>query len=277
MNIQQRCKNGSLIEVEVRCNSLDVDGRDVLAYVTHDVSLRRKAEQQLIENQHRLDRMAHHDQLTGLPNRHYLAAFLPEAIAEAQAAGTMLGVVFLDLDRFKHINDTRGHETGDKLLQEVAARLRTCVRDSDVVISHGRGRVRRRIPQRQIVRRGHPGRGPDRGDLEPDHRHRSAPAADHGQRRGQHVPAGRLEHGRAAEAFGHRHVPGEGPRPQQCADVQPHHEPQAESTASRWRRRCAKRSGSSNWTCTTSRSSICSRAKSSGSRLSCAGTIRCTA
>jgi diguanylate cyclase (GGDEF)-like protein/PAS domain S-box-containing protein len=137
LNMQQRCKNGSFFDTEVRCNALDVDGRDVLAYVTHDVSLRRKAEQQLIENQQRLDKMAHHDQLTGLPNRHYLTAFLPQAIEEAKAANTMLGVVFLDLDRFKHINDTRGHETGDKLLQEVATRLRTCVRDSDVVIRMG--------------------------------------------------------------------------------------------------------------------------------------------
>ena len=137
LNMQQRCKNGSFFDTEVRCNALDVDGRDVLAYVTHDVSLRRKAEQQLIENQQRLDKMAHHDQLTGLPNHHYLTAFLPQAIEEAKAARTMLGVVFLDLDRFKHINDTRGHETGDKLLQEVATRLRTCVRDSDVVIRMG--------------------------------------------------------------------------------------------------------------------------------------------
>jgi diguanylate cyclase (GGDEF)-like protein/PAS domain S-box-containing protein len=137
INMQQRCKNGSFFDTEVRCNALDVDGRDVLAYVTHDVSLRRKAEQQLIENQQRLDKMAHHDQLTGLPNRHYLTAFLPQAIEEAKTANTMLGVVFLDLDRFKHINDTRGHETGDKLLQEVATRLRSCVRDSDVVIRMG--------------------------------------------------------------------------------------------------------------------------------------------
>ena len=91
MNMQQRCKNGSLIDIEVRCNALESDGRDVLAYVTHDVSLRRKAEQQLIENQNRLDRMAHHDQLTGLPNRHYLTAFLPQAIAEARAAGEHAG------------------------------------------------------------------------------------------------------------------------------------------------------------------------------------------
>jgi diguanylate cyclase (GGDEF)-like protein/PAS domain S-box-containing protein len=137
INLQQRCKDGTLTDIEVRCNALDVDGRGVLAYVAHDVSLRRKAEQQLIENQHRLDRMAHHDQLTGLPNRHYLTAFLPDAISEAEAAGTKLGVVFLDLDRFKHINDTRGHETGDKLLQEVAARLRAVVRETDVVIRMG--------------------------------------------------------------------------------------------------------------------------------------------
>ena len=137
LDLQLRCKGGALVDVEVRCNPLEADGREGLAYVTHDVSVRRKAEQQLIDNQQRLDRMAHHDQLTGLPNRHHLATFLPEAIADAQAANTMLGVVFLDLDRFKHINDTRGHETGDKLLQEVARRLRTCVRDSDVVIRMG--------------------------------------------------------------------------------------------------------------------------------------------
>jgi diguanylate cyclase (GGDEF)-like protein len=75
--------------------------------------------------------------LTGLPNRHYLTSFLPQAIGDAKNTGTLLGVVFLDLDRFKHINDTRGHETGDKLLQEVASRLRACVRDCDVIIRMG--------------------------------------------------------------------------------------------------------------------------------------------
>jgi len=135
--MQQRCKDSSLLDVEVRCNALDVNGHPALALVLHDVSVRRKAEQQLMDNQQRLDRMAHHDQLTGLPNRHYLAAFLPDAIAVAKAAKSMLAVVFIDLDRFKHINDTRGHETGDQLLQEVARRVRQCVRDSDVVIRMG--------------------------------------------------------------------------------------------------------------------------------------------
>jgi len=135
--MEHRCKDGAIIEVETRCSTLKMNGREVFAYVTRDVSVSKKAELQLIENQQRLARIAHHDQLTGLPNRHYIASFLPEAIAAANAAGLMLGIVFLDLDRFKHINDTYGHETGDKLLQVVAARLRQCVRDEDVIIRMG--------------------------------------------------------------------------------------------------------------------------------------------
>jgi diguanylate cyclase (GGDEF)-like protein/PAS domain S-box-containing protein len=135
--IQQRQKSGAVLDCELRCSSLWMDGREVLLYVAHDVSLRQKIEQQLLDNQQRLDQMAHHDQLTGLPNRHFLSSFLPRAIADAKAAERMLGVIFLDLDHFKHINDTRGHETGDLLLQEVARRLRDCVRESDVVIRMG--------------------------------------------------------------------------------------------------------------------------------------------
>ena len=135
--MEQRCKDGTLIEIEARCCLLTMDGREVCAYMTRDVSVSKKAEMQLIENQNRLARMAHHDQLTGLPNRHYIADFLPQAIASARAAGLMLGIVFLDLDRFKHINDTYGHETGDKLLQVVAHRLRQCVRNVDVIVRMG--------------------------------------------------------------------------------------------------------------------------------------------
>src|SRR3984957_7300333 len=113
---------GHEIDVEARLSLLRMGGRLLWASTTRDVSLQKKAEQQLLENQTRLDQLANHDQLTGLPNRHYMAAFLPGAIDAAKAASGILGIVFIDLDRFKYINDTQGHETGDQLLQAVAQR-----------------------------------------------------------------------------------------------------------------------------------------------------------
>ncbi|MGH8286355.1 MAG: putative bifunctional diguanylate cyclase/phosphodiesterase, partial [Steroidobacteraceae bacterium] len=101
------------------------------------VEIRGKIEAQLLEKQGRLDHLAHHDQLTGLPNRLFLAAHLPQAIDDARRDGSLLAVLFLDLDRFKHINDSRGHETGDKLLQTVAERIRAAVRQEDLVVRMG--------------------------------------------------------------------------------------------------------------------------------------------
>lgn len=100
-------------------------------------AIRKRIEAQLLEKQRWLDQLAHHDQLTGLPNRLYLAAHLPGAIEEARRRRLPLAVLFLDLDRFKHINDTYGHETGDKLLQAVAQRIRDAVRNDDVVVRMG--------------------------------------------------------------------------------------------------------------------------------------------
>jgi diguanylate cyclase (GGDEF)-like protein/PAS domain S-box-containing protein len=137
IQIRQRCRSGSLLDVEMTGARLTVGDSKVLSFRTHDVSLRRKIEAQLLEKQQHLDHLAHHDQLTGLPNRLYLAAHLPDAIAEARRTGAILAVLFLDLDRFKHINDSRGHEVGDKLLKSVAQRIRTTVRNEDLVIRMG--------------------------------------------------------------------------------------------------------------------------------------------
>jgi diguanylate cyclase (GGDEF)-like protein len=120
-----------------RANSVDHRHRTFVAEAEQSGAMRLKIEAQLLDKQQRLDRLAHHDQLTGLPNRLYLAAHLPEALAAAKRTGTPLAVLFLDLDRFKHINDTRGHETGDKLLQAVAERIREAVRTDDVVVRMG--------------------------------------------------------------------------------------------------------------------------------------------
>ena len=135
--IQQRRKNGALQGVEVSGHPLEIRGRRVLCFTINDISLRSKVEAQLLEKQQHLDHLAHHDQLTGLPNRLFLAAHLPGAIEEARAARQMLAVLFLDLDRFKHINDSRGHETGDKLLKTVAQRIRATMRTEDVVVRMG--------------------------------------------------------------------------------------------------------------------------------------------
>ncbi len=84
-----------------------------------------------------IERLAYHDSLTGLPNRSMFQDRLQKALASARREGRQLGVLFLDLDRFKDINDTQGHEFGDKLLRAVALRLGRCVRDADTLARLG--------------------------------------------------------------------------------------------------------------------------------------------
>lgn len=84
-------------------------------------------------SQERLNYMAHHDHLTDLPNRLLLKARLDQSIQQATRKRTKLAVVFIDLDRFKHINDSMGHAAGDALLQQLAQRLRQVLRSSDTV------------------------------------------------------------------------------------------------------------------------------------------------
>lgn len=85
----------------------------------------------------RIRHVAHHDALTGLPNRLHLQVNLEQALATARRENDQVAVMFIDLDRFKIINDTLGHNIGDGMLVEVARRLRDCVRESDVVARFG--------------------------------------------------------------------------------------------------------------------------------------------
>ncbi len=137
IELVQWLKDGRQMDVEVSCVPIESRDRRLVSYLMRDLSERKKAQTQLLANQQRLDKLANHDHLTGLPNRLFLQAHLPEAIARGQETGHMLAVLFLDLDRFKHINDSRGHEVGDKLLQEIAKRVRAAVRPADIVVRMG--------------------------------------------------------------------------------------------------------------------------------------------
>jgi diguanylate cyclase (GGDEF)-like protein/PAS domain S-box-containing protein len=98
--------------------------------VAMDLTDRKLAEQ-------RIAHMAHHDALTGLPNRVLLRDRIQQAIAQAHRASSQLAVLFIDLDRFKTINDSLGHQLGDRLLQSVASRILVCVREGDTVARVG--------------------------------------------------------------------------------------------------------------------------------------------
>ena len=89
------------------------------------------------EAEQRIRQLAHYDGLTGLPNRAQFNQVLDHALSRAQRAGTSVALLFVDVDRFKNINDTLGHDAGDRMLREVASRLRQCLRTSDVVARFG--------------------------------------------------------------------------------------------------------------------------------------------
>lgn len=89
------------------------------------------------EKEARIHFLAHHDALTGLPNRTLLQDRLEQAVGKARRDCTKIAILFIDLDRFKVINDTLGHQVGDLLLKEVARRLNASVRDSDTVCRQG--------------------------------------------------------------------------------------------------------------------------------------------
>lgn len=93
--------------------------------------------QQQIEHSRKVEHMAFHDGLTGLPNRSLFSRLVSQSILEAKRDKQQFALLFLDLDKFKLINDTLGHEAGDDLLIEVARRVRNSIRESDVVARLG--------------------------------------------------------------------------------------------------------------------------------------------
>src|SRR5438876_961759 len=126
-------KDGTLVEVSITVSPiLDPHGRPIGATtIARDITARKRAEQQLLHE-------ALYDALTDLPNRAYFVERVSQALARLRRdRDYRFALLFLDLDDFKAVNDRLGHAAGDRLLTEIAARLRTCVRPGDVVARLG--------------------------------------------------------------------------------------------------------------------------------------------
>lgn len=134
---QVRRKDGSLFEAEVFGSSMEIDGRPATIGILLDITRRKQAETAHRLHTQELEYHAHHDPLTGLANRNLLSDRLRQAIASANRHERMVAVLLHDMDNFKVINDSMGHAAGDALLQAVAARMSSAVRETDTVARLG--------------------------------------------------------------------------------------------------------------------------------------------
>lgn len=130
INATGRRKDGSEFPLELSGSIWKTNEGIYYTAIIRDVTERRAAEERLFHE-------ATHDALTGLPNRTQFRTFLQEAIDQSKLKRTEFAVLFLDLDRFKVINDGLGHVVGDKLLVSIGERLRACVRPGDIVSRFG--------------------------------------------------------------------------------------------------------------------------------------------
>ncbi|MBI5861360.1 MAG: diguanylate cyclase [Rhodocyclales bacterium] len=130
--VWSRRKNGEIYPQRLSISQI----KDPAGHVSHFVSVSNDISEYK-QYETRLEFLAHHDTLTQLANRGQFEARLREAVARASRYGTKGGVMFVDLDHFKAVNDSFGHATGDQLLRAAAARIRQCVRENDTVARLG--------------------------------------------------------------------------------------------------------------------------------------------
>ncbi len=130
LQMHAHARTGAIIPVEIKVSRMTLDDARKLTVVVRDVSERARSEE-------RMWRLAHFDELSGLPNRLLFRQLLEQAIHDANRERKSIAVLFIDLDRFKLINDTVGHDSGDFVLRQVAGRLRHCLREADLLSRFG--------------------------------------------------------------------------------------------------------------------------------------------
>lgn len=123
-------KDGHPVPVEVSARVFQSHGKQVAMIIGRDVTERQQAEARILH-------VAYHDDLTNLPNRRLFKERLVTAIREIEGQDKNLAILFLDLDRFKNINDSLGHASGDRVLQMMAKRLRGCIGEENLVARMG--------------------------------------------------------------------------------------------------------------------------------------------
>src|SRR5258708_15036259 len=128
--LQVRLRSGELRNVLVNAEIMDIIGQPRGLVTINDITDRKRYEA-------RIEYLANHDELTGLPNRALIRDRIQQALAQARRSGTQLALMLLDVDRFKVINDGYGHPFGDALLKETACRLGNLMREGDTVARLG--------------------------------------------------------------------------------------------------------------------------------------------
>ena len=132
-----RRADGSRLDAHVICISMQRDDDDIFVMTVQDMTERNDALARALTSETQLAHDAVHDRLTRLPNRSFLDEHLATEIARARREGQQSAVLFIDVDRFKDVNDTMGHAAGDLLLRELARRLRSATRRSDCIARMG--------------------------------------------------------------------------------------------------------------------------------------------
>jgi diguanylate cyclase (GGDEF)-like protein/PAS domain S-box-containing protein len=130
---QARACDGALFWISIMMTTIRMDKGIIQHCSVRDITIRKELEEENKKQKKLLMHQIEHDTLTGLPNRNLLQDRLTQSIKKASRDGKVLGIMFVDVDKFKSVNDSLGHDAGDMLLKTIAQRMRGSVRETDTV------------------------------------------------------------------------------------------------------------------------------------------------